>query len=127
VRSTDTDASDTFAGSDGNWTVTITGAADETGRAVTWSCCVSGTPPTEATDDDGKQVNGCITARDDAVLTGGGALPCEATAVTEAGAPAVPWTCWVAHAATGTVSATRKQERNLTSIDPSGVGRTLST
>ena len=47
MRSTDTDVSDTFAGSDGNWTVTITGAADETGRAVAWSCCVSGTPPTE--------------------------------------------------------------------------------
>jgi hypothetical protein len=126
VRSTATDASDTFAGSDGNWTVTITGAADETGRAAAWSCCVSGTPPTEATGDDGKQVNGCITARDDAVLTGG-ALLGEATAVTDAGAPAVPWTCWVAQAATGTVSATRKQERNLTSIGPQSVGGTLST
>jgi hypothetical protein len=126
VRSTDTDVSDTFAGSDGNWTDTITGAADETGRAAAWSCSVSGMPPTEATGDDGKQVNGCMTARDDAVLTGG-ALPCDAVAVTDAGAPAVPWTCWVAHAATGTVSATRKQERNLTSIGPHGVGRTLST
>ena len=117
MRSTDTEVSDTFAGSDGNWTVTITGAADETVWAAAWSSWLSGTPPTEPTGDDGKQVNGCITARDDAVLTGA-ALLGEATAVTDAGAPAVPWACWVAHAATGTVSAMRKQERNLTSIGP---------
>ena len=123
---TDTDASDTFAGSGGNWMVTMTGAADETVWAAAWSSWLSGTPPTEPTGDDGKQVNGCMTASEDAVLTGGAPLG-EATAVTDAGAAAVPWTCWVAHAATGTASATRKQERNLTSIGPQGIGGMLST
>ena len=127
---TDTDASDTFAGSDGNWMVTMTGAANETVRAGARSCCVSGTPPTEATGHDGKQVNGCMTLRDDAVLAGGrallcgGALLCGDSTVTDAVAPAVPWTCCVvAHAAIGSVSATRMLERNLTSIGPSGVGK----
>ena len=127
MRSTDTDARDTFAGSAAHWMVTMAGAAAEMVRGVTWSCWASGTPPTEAIGDAEKQVNGCIAIRDDAVLTGGGALLWWDTTVIDAGAPGALWTCWVAHAATGSISTTRMQERNLTSIGPLGVGRTLST